>query len=385
MGFVAVLIVTVSGQTTALGAPPTTTVPKSHHGTPAKKAPGKSKSKSTTTTSTIPAAAEPLLKRLLTTAGNITADNEQAAHLSETYDQDQLQLKVSEKVVVAADSRVAHAKAQVHSAILALRKAAILAYVTGELTDVNAPLLSNNASDGVMAGVYMGVATSNLRGAMQHLMGIESVITGGQREAEATEQAIHLEVTHVHTLRSQALGLAKQASLEYLAVSAQLMKLLGPKGFKRVFSAWPVGSPYKGANLAGIAAGKPASLLQGLLAAKTARKFLGVPYVFGGASHKGVDCSGLTMLAWAAAGVGLEHSATVQWEESTPVSLKDLRPGDLLFYHFAHDGNTPITHVVMYVGSGPYGAATAIQAAHTGTNVAYTPIFFEGLVSAGQP
>jgi cell wall-associated NlpC family hydrolase len=67
------------------------------------------------------------------------------------------------------------------------------------------------------------------------------------------------------------------------------------------------------------------------------------------------------------------------------VPLKDLRPGDLLFYHFANDGNTPITHVVMYLGSGPYGIATAIQAAEPGTNVAYTPVYLSGLVSAGQP
>jgi cell wall-associated NlpC family hydrolase len=67
------------------------------------------------------------------------------------------------------------------------------------------------------------------------------------------------------------------------------------------------------------------------------------------------------------------------------VPLKDIRAGDLLFYHFADDGGTPITHVVMYLGSGPYGLATAIQAAEPGTKVAYTPIYFDGLVGIGEP
>jgi hypothetical protein len=39
----------------------------------------------------------------------------------------------------------------------------------------------------------------------------------------------------------------------------------------------------------------------------------------------------------------------------------------------------------MYLGSGPFGAETVIQAAEPGTNVAVGPIFFNGLVSAGQP
>jgi cell wall-associated NlpC family hydrolase len=91
------------------------------------------------------------------------------------------------------------------------------------------------------------------------------------------------------------------------------------------------------------------------------------------------------MRAWAAAGLALAHSATLQWEESRPVSLGHLEPGDLLFYHFAHDGAGAISHVVMYLGSGPFGAETVIQAAEPGTNVAVGPIFFNGLVSAGQP
>jgi cell wall-associated NlpC family hydrolase len=65
------------------------------------------------------------------------------------------------------------------------------------------------------------------------------------------------------------------------------------------------------------------------------------------------------------------------------VSLSHLEPGDLLFYDF--DGNLGIDHVIMYVGSGPYGIDTIIQAAHTGTVVSFDPIWYEGLVGAGRP
>jgi cell wall-associated NlpC family hydrolase len=120
----------------------------------------------------------------------------------------------------------------------------------------------------------------------------------------------------------------------------------------------------------------------GALALRGAEAYLGVPYQWGGASASGLDCSGLTMLAWDAAGVGLLHSADIQYQESTHVPLSEVRPGDLLFYDLEGSG---IDHVVMYVGSGLYGADTIIQAAHTGTVVEFDPLWYQGLVGAGRP
>jgi cell wall-associated NlpC family hydrolase len=150
--------------------------------------------------------------------------------------------------------------------------------------------------------------------------------------------------------------------------------------------AWPYG-PGTGGGQPGY--GQPLDPVgtntQGQQAVAAAESYLGVPYVWGGASRQGVDCSGLALLVWQAAGVDLLHGATIQDQESARVSLADIEPGDLLFYHFPDDGALPITHVAIYIGSGPYGTQTIIQAAEVGTNVAYYPMYWQGFVSVGQP
>ena len=73
---------------------------------------------------------------------------------------------------------------------------------------------------------------------------------------------------------------------------------------------------------------------------------VGKAYVYGAAGPDACDCSGLTMMAWAQAGVALPHSSSAQYSSGPHIAESDLQPGDLVFYY------SPISHVGMYIGNG---------------------------------
>jgi peptidoglycan DL-endopeptidase CwlO len=73
---------------------------------------------------------------------------------------------------------------------------------------------------------------------------------------------------------------------------------------------------------------------------------VGDAYVYGATGPDAFDCSGLTMMAWAQAGVSLPHSSSGQQGYGTPVSQSQLQPGDLVFYY------NPVHHVGIYIGNG---------------------------------
>src|SRR5215211_1742703 len=85
-----------------------------------------------------------------------------------------------------------------------------------------------------------------------------------------------------------------------------------------------------------------------------AMQYLGVPYVWGGASPSGFDCSGFVMYVYAQVGISLPHNAAAQYGYGSPVSRSQLAPGDIVFF----DG---LGHNGMYIGGGQF-----IHAPHTG-------------------
>jgi cell wall-associated NlpC family hydrolase len=85
-----------------------------------------------------------------------------------------------------------------------------------------------------------------------------------------------------------------------------------------------------------------------------AMQYLGIPYVYGGASPSGFDCSGFVMYVFAQVGVSLPHNAAAQYGYGMPVSRDQLQAGDLVFFN-------GLGHVGIYIGGGQF-----IHSPHTG-------------------
>ena len=113
------------------------------------------------------------------------------------------------------------------------------------------------------------------------------------------------------------------------------------------------------------------------IAVEAARDQIGVTYIWGTATP-GVsfDCSGLTMYAWAQAGVSLPHSSAMQASVTPDVSREQLQPGDLLFFY------NPISHVAIYSGGG-----MMVDASHPGPGgeVAEDPVNWGSFIVGGRP
>ncbi|MGH2817934.1 MAG: NlpC/P60 family protein [Actinomycetota bacterium] len=118
----------------------------------------------------------------------------------------------------------------------------------------------------------------------------------------------------------------------------------------------------------------PAPNAQAQAAVDAALSQLGKPYQWGASGPDSYDCSGLTMWAWAHAGVSLPHNSGAQYSATVRVPRSDLAPGDLLFY-----GN-PIHHVTMYIGNGQM-----VEAPYTGSHVRVTSESRSDYVGAGRP
>lgn len=93
---------------------------------------------------------------------------------------------------------------------------------------------------------------------------------------------------------------------------------------------------------------------------RAAYSVIGTPYVFGGTSPYGFDCSGFTQYAFARAGVSIPRLADGQFSYGRQISMNELRPGDLIFFTTYEPG---ASHVGIYVGNGNFihaGTSTGV-------------------------
>jgi cell wall-associated NlpC family hydrolase len=355
----------------------------------------------------------------------IAADNEQEQIAGERFDQANFLAGQAQRRLVTLRRRIRQEDAAIAAGTRRVQRTAVEVYVDGNGTSAQyASLLTSSLTDAESLTTYAGVATSSLHRAVVRLVADKTRLLASEssvriqiadaRAAAASSSAARAQAAAAQKSTAAALGqvrgqlasLIEQRALAIAAARAAAARAARSAAARNADAASAAAYSRLASQLGGNDPGAAESAEvqaalasevghpplvpagssgAGDIAVRTAESYLGVPYVWGGAGPDGFDCSGLTMVAWAAAGVSLTHSAWYQFRETKPVALSAIEPGDLLFYSFPDDGPDPITHVAMYVGSGPYGTETIIQAPETGETVSYSPMYYFGFVAAGQP
>ncbi|MGH9020619.1 MAG: NlpC/P60 family protein [Acidimicrobiales bacterium] len=292
--------------------------------------------------------------------------------LGQKYDLAEIKLRQLNNEISNTKSVVAKIKRHESAGDAELRADAVFAYVTNGSAAANNPLFTNRASSVGATNVYNQLAQGNISTTLAGLKSDKIRLTqersllnaedrGAAHTAAVAARAFH-EAQGIQATLQRALDQVKGQIAQFVAAeeAAAAARANGRIHSSHPGAGYPAPPPDSRANRA----------------IDAALTFVGVPYVWGGASRSGVDCSGLVMLAYAAAGIFFPHYSGAMYADTVRVPLWDLRPGDLLFWGW--DGDQ---HVAMYLGN-----RKMIEAEETGTRVHVVPVRFGyGFAGAGRP
>ena len=259
--------------------------------------------------------------------------NTRSAELDQHYNQVQQELTSASRRLKLVNSEATRYLARFRSMRTAIARIAALAYENGNMTSVAAMLTSGNAQQILDQSSILLELSSNNSAEMNQFISAARQLTGAQQAARRAKTAI---VALHSSLASQKKSLDKLIG-QQKALLAQLtpaqQQTTGP------------GGTGGGGGGGGTTHYKGPTGTQAQTAVAFAYAQIGKPYVYGAAGPGSYDCSGLTMAAWAAAGVSIPRVSYDQMSGLPAVPLSNLQPGDILGFA----GNS---HVGIYVGGG---------------------------------
>lgn len=281
--------------------------------------------------------------------------------LGEKYDLAQIKLNRIKNEITDATNVVNGIEQHVTKDNAQLRADAIFAYVNSGSIQNNNSLFPSSVARSDAAKIYNQVAEGDIGATLAHLKNYKIQLTQERLILAGARRRATSEATTAKTALLVAQGLERTLQHELAKVKGKIAEYFQQQ---RAAAAAAAAAALRTARpQKGFPAPPPDSRAN--IAIRAALSLIGVPYVWGGASRSGVDCSGLIMLAYEAAGIFLPHYSGSQFADTVRVPLFDIQPGDILFYGYHGDA-----HEGIYIGHGKM-----IQAEETGTLVQITPLW----------
>jgi peptidoglycan DL-endopeptidase CwlO len=295
---------------------------------------------------------------------------DKAEILVEKYDSGQDQLGAAQVQLTAEHDAITVAQRTVDASQLTVNAIASAAYESGGLENVESVLLAPDPQLALQGADMLARLAADRGRELAQATTARNTLVQAQAAAAQTlagVQALQASLTGeqktIDTLiakQQSALKVVQAADSAATAIATDISKTEVSRGQSRVALTIPKAASTKAAPPKTTSA--PTAIVGANTRAAAALRYayaqLGKPYRYGASGARTFDCSGLTMRAWAAAGVALSHNAAGQYGSTKHVARGALQPGDLVYF------GRPIHHVGIYIGGGQF-----IEAPYTGADI----------------
>jgi peptidoglycan DL-endopeptidase CwlO len=288
--------------------------------------------------------------------------NEQAERITETYNAKRERLSDLQRTQSIAARQLSRDQRHLGKVQKEMAATAQAAYRNGGLTEA-LPSVASDPQTFLDQSVILDAISQSQADQFAAAAAASHAVEAAQVRYAAQARAVRESLASIKADKQRIEGLIAESQRMLASLRADQRARLAQQQQAATAAAVAQRSSYNGP-----ASGQAAAAVQFAYAQ------LGKPYVYGAAGPSSYDCSGLTMAAWAAAGVSLPHNAAMQQSMLPYVAQSDLQPGDLVFF-----GN-PAGHVGIYIGGGRF-----IHAPHTGDVVRIEDLAYMPFSGGGRP
>ena len=334
-------------------------------------------------------------------ADRLDALSQKVMDLNASYEVANQRLQDAQANIDDAQRRLDQANADLEATQQKLSSYAVQAYVSGNDPQSFNAILTSDTSEGSVKSGYIESLSASRSDILDQIASTRAKVTAETTQLQQARDAAQAQADQAQAAKNQADAAVSEQEKIKSKVDGELSSLVQAEQQRRAAAAAAQAAAAQQAADAAAAQQarvatptSPSPVLRpdpvttpapppnggAGTAVAAAMSKIGSPYVWGAAGPDTFDCSGLTLWAWAKAGVSLPHFTGSQLAVSRRISLSELQPGDLVFFWGPGDSGPP-GHVGLYIGGG-----SMVHAPHAGSSVHVDSIYYwsGARISAGR-